>query len=172
MAPAAALLLVTLLFAVAPAPSLAKVFRVGDKQGWAPKVNYTTWAEQQQFHVGDWLNFVYQKDMYDMVQVQNETAYAACDASASIFNYSRGTNYAFELNRTGRFYFICSRGYCFDGMKVSVLVHPAALPPAVAPESHKSRAFSSRARAEAGAWLAALAASLGAAVLVSLPFPV
>jgi hypothetical protein len=50
MAPALSLLLVTLLFAVAPAPSLATKIDVGGKQRWAPNVNYTTWANQQQFY--------------------------------------------------------------------------------------------------------------------------
>jgi hypothetical protein len=56
MAPALSLLLVTLLFAVASAPSLATKIDVGGKQRWAPNVNYTTWANQQQFYVGDWLS--------------------------------------------------------------------------------------------------------------------
>ncbi|XP_062186202.1 early nodulin-like protein 16 [Phragmites australis] len=159
------LLVMLLLFAVSPAPSLAAKFVVGDREHWAPNVNYTAWADQHQFHVGDWLDFEYEKDRYDVVQV-NETAYAACDDGGAILRYSRGRNFAFHLNRTGRFYFICSRGYCWGGMKVSVLVQPpASLPPAVAP-SHASRV-----RAAATVWGAALAASLGAAVLGSLPFP-
>ncbi|GJN17577.1 hypothetical protein PR202_gb04655 [Eleusine coracana subsp. coracana] len=167
MAPASSLLLfVTLL--IFAAPSLAKKFTVGGSNHWAPNVNYTTWADQKQFHVGDWLDFKYQRDMYDVVQVSDEAAYKACNDSAAIVRYSRGTNFAFELNHTGRYYFICSRGYCWNGMKVSVLVHPAPAPSPAA--SH--HASSSCARGEAGAWLAALSASLGAAALLSLPFRV
>lgn len=44
-----------LLLAAAPAPSAAEKFVVGDKQNWAPNVNYTTWPDQYRFHVGDWL---------------------------------------------------------------------------------------------------------------------
>lgn len=96
-----------------------------------------------------------------MVQV-NETAYDKCDGSSPILSYSRGRNFVFRLNHTGRFYFICSRGYCWNGMKTSVLVHPAPLPPAMAPSSHASGA---RAAAEVWRWAAALTAMLGAAVL-------
>ncbi|GJM93041.1 hypothetical protein PR202_ga09559 [Eleusine coracana subsp. coracana] len=109
--------------------------------------------------------------MYDVVQVSDEVAYKACNDTAAIVRYSKGTNFAFELNHTGRFYFICSRGYCWNGMKVSVLVHPAPAPPPAA-SHHASSASSSRGRGDAGAWLAALAASLGAAALLSLPFRV
>ncbi|XP_066309969.1 early nodulin-like protein 19 [Miscanthus floridulus] len=160
------LLVVLLLFAATPAPSLAESFVVGGrKQRWEPNVNYTGWADQQQFHVGDWLEFKYEKGKYDVVQV-NQTAYAACDASSPILSYSRGHNFVFQLNQTGRFYFICSRGYCWNGMKVSVLVQA---PPASSPAPHAS---SASAGAAAGVWCAALAASLGWAVVRRLPFRV
>lgn len=98
-----------------------------------------------------------------MVQV-NETAYDKCDGSSPILSYSRGRNFVFRLNNTGRFYFICSRGYCWNGMKASVLVHPAPLPPARAPSSSS---HASRARAAAGVWrwAMALTALLAASVL-------
>jgi len=90
--------------------------------------------------------FDYEKDRYDVVQV-NETAYATCDGSSPILSYSRGRNFVFRLNTTGRLYFICSRGYCWNGMKVSVLVRPAPPPPAAAPStSHASRARPRRGR--------------------------
>lgn len=196
------LLVMLLLFAASPAPSVADMFVVGDKQHWAPNVNYTVWADQYHFHVGDWLSiylprrplffprlpylvvhstfglicllgdlrikkkkmcavFNYKKDMFDVVQV-SETAYAACDASNPIVSYNRGSRFPFELNHTGRFYFICSRGYCWNGMKVSVLVEPRSPPPSVAPSTNASHASS--ARAASGVWWA-LAASLAAAVL-------
>ncbi|RCV27489.1 hypothetical protein SETIT_5G328600v2 [Setaria italica] len=158
------LVVVLLLLATAPALSVAAKLVVGDRKRWAPNVNYTDWADRHEFYVGDWLDFEYEKDRYDVVQV-NETAYARCDGSSPILSYSRGHNFPFQLNRTGRFYFICSRGYCWNGMKVSVLVQPAPLPPAMAPSSHASRA-----RAAAGVWRwVGLAALL---LLGSLPFRV
>ncbi|PUZ54645.1 hypothetical protein GQ55_5G148300 [Panicum hallii var. hallii] len=168
MATSPRLLAVLLLFASAAAPSVAVKLVVGGGKHWAPNVNYTDWADGHEFHVGDWLEFDYEKDRYDVVQV-NETAYKTCDGSSPILSYSRGRNFVFRLNTTGRFYFICSRGYCWNGMKVSVLVRPAPPPPAVAPSSSRA----SRARAAGGVWRwAALTALVGVAVLAPLPFRV
>ncbi|CAL4961247.1 unnamed protein product [Urochloa decumbens] len=158
------LVVVSFLLAMAPVLSVAVRFYVGDRSRWAPNVNYTDWADRHEFHVGDWLQFDYKKDTYDVVQV-NETAYETCDASSPIMSYSRGHNFVFQLNHTGRFYFICSRGQCWNGMKVSVLAQPALPPPAMPPSSHASRA--------GGVWRwASLTAMVGAAVVGSLPFPV
>nr|CAB3474350.1 unnamed protein product [Digitaria exilis] len=164
MATSPRLLVVALfLLATAPALSVAAKIYVGDGKRWAPNVNYTDWADRHEFHVGDWLEFDYEKDRYDVVQV-NETAYDKCDGSSPILSYSRGRSFVFRLNHTGRFYFICSRGYCWNGMKASVLVHPAPLPP---PAKAPSSSHASRARAVAGVWrwAAALTVLLGASVL-------
>ncbi|XP_020580071.1 lamin-like protein [Phalaenopsis equestris] len=113
--------------------SYANKYNVGDEKGWNPGVNYTLWVNKHRpFHVGDWLVFYYQSGMADVVQV-DETAYNKCDASHPISNYSKGRSYAFELNETKRYYFICSYGYCYQGMKVSILAHP--LPPPSPPPS-------------------------------------
>ncbi|KQK09889.1 mavicyanin [Brachypodium distachyon] len=163
------LLLVTLvLFAAASLPpSSAEDFTVGDKQQWAANVNYTSWPDKYRFHVGDWLVFKYQKGMFDVMQV-DEAAYEKCDASKPIASYDRGTSFPFQLNHTGRYYFICSKGYCWGGMKVSVLVEPPASeqPPAVAPSTSRAAA-----RHGAASWaaLAAALALVGSAVL-GLPF--
>ena len=109
--------------------------------------------------------FRYEKGKYDVVQV-NETAYAACDASSPILSHSRGHNFVFRLNHTGRLYFICSRGYCWSGMKVSVLVQPPPPPPSLPPASHShASSASARVRPAAGLWCAALSTLLGWAVL-------
>ncbi|KAE8807916.1 mavicyanin-like [Hordeum vulgare] len=159
-----------LLLAAAPAPSAAEKFVVGDKKNWAPNVNYTTWPDQYRFHVGDWLQFNYARGgMYDVVQVANEAAYEKCDPTNPVVSYDRGRGYVFQLNHTGRYYFICSRGYCWGGMKVTVLVEdrPAHPPYAAAPAPNAAAHH-----AGVASWaLAAAAASLCAAVL-GLPFAV
>ena len=33
----------------------ANLIKVGGKQGWGPNVNYTEWAKNKHFYVGDWL---------------------------------------------------------------------------------------------------------------------
>ena len=115
------------------------------------------------------VEFNYQKGMYDVVQVADEAAYDKCDPSNPVVSYDRGRNFVIQLNHTGRYYFICSRGYCWGGMKVTVLVEPTPAPPpaAVAPSPNGA---SSSARAAAGVpWALAAATSLSAAVL-GLPF--
>ncbi|XP_039114845.1 lamin-like protein [Dioscorea cayenensis subsp. rotundata] len=100
---------------------------VGGKQGWAPNVNYTDWASHERFFVGEWLVFYYQKGMYDVVQV-NSTAFDRCSAENAIMNWSRGHSFAFQLKDAGNYYFICSRGQCYNGMKLSILVHETPAP--------------------------------------------
>ncbi|RWW29764.1 hypothetical protein BHE74_00012185 [Ensete ventricosum] len=115
-------------------------FSVGDEKGWIPGVNYTIWEKKHRpFHVGDWLVFYYQPRTSDVVQV-DEDAYDKCDASSPISNYSKGRSYAFELNHTGRYYFICSFGYCYQGMKLSILVEPLTSPSAPLSAKKKSSA--------------------------------
>lgn len=131
--------LLSLLLLLLSSSASANKYTVGDAQGWNPGVNYTVWVDKHRpFHLGDWLVFYYQSGMADVVQV-DETAYNKCDSSHPISNYSKGRSYAFELNQTKRFYFICSFGYCYQGMKVSVLVHPLS-PPSPPPSGDKSAA--------------------------------
>ncbi|PKA53667.1 Lamin-like protein [Apostasia shenzhenica] len=118
------LLSLALVPTVAPRRSLlaaAEVHEVGGHEHWANNVNYTDWAAGENFHRGDWLVFHFQKGMYDVVRV-NSTDYDRCSADHPISNWSRGHSYAFQLNETGRYYFICSRGYCWGGMKLALLV--------------------------------------------------
>ncbi|KAG1347852.1 lamin-like protein [Cocos nucifera] len=135
MATATALLPLLLLFLTLATVSADK-FTVGDSKGWNPGVNYTEWEKKHRpFHVGDWLVFYYQAGMADVVQV-DEVAYNKCDASNPITNYSKGRSYAFELNQTKMYYFICSYGYCYQGMKVAIKAEP--LPTPSSPLSQKT----------------------------------
>ncbi|XP_072952303.1 early nodulin-like protein 19 [Typha angustifolia] len=121
------LLLLFLLFAVYVSSVSAGKFSVGAEKGWNPGVNYTVWEEKNRpFYVGDWLVFQYKKGMADVIQV-DEIGYNNCNATNPIYNYSKGRSYAFQLNETKRYYFICSYGYCYQGMKLSLLAE--ALPP-------------------------------------------
>ncbi|CAL9778474.1 unnamed protein product [Musa acuminata subsp. burmannicoides] len=141
-------------------------FSVGDEKGWIPGVNYTIWEKKHRpFHVGDWLVFYYQPRTADVVRV-DEDAYDKCDASNPISNYSKGRSYAFELNHTGRYYFICSYGYCYDGMKLSILVEPLTSPSAPLSAKKKSSASAAAAPPRALTSTAALAATLLAAALL------
>jgi hypothetical protein len=99
--------------------------------------------------------FYYTPGQADVVQV-NEAGYNKCDSSNSIYNYSKGRNFAFQLNETKTYYFICSYGYCYGGMRLAIKAEK--LPP---PSGHRSGAAFARAHAPVlGAAAAVLAALL------------
>ena len=56
----------------------------------------------------------------------NQTGYDNCTTEGAVGNWSSGKDFV-SLEKAKRYYFICGNGQCFNGMKVSVLVH--ALPP-------------------------------------------
>ncbi|XP_076950509.1 early nodulin-like protein 20 [Bidens hawaiensis] len=94
--------------------------QVGGKSMWIPNFNYTDWSLQEKFYVGDWLYFVYDKHMYNVLEV-NETSYENCNEKDFIFNITRGAGRdVFELKQAKPYYFLASGGYCFGGMKLKV----------------------------------------------------
>ncbi|KAL6636880.1 hypothetical protein ACP70R_024452 [Stipagrostis hirtigluma subsp. patula] len=152
---AAALLLAFAACAALPATTTANKITIK----WEPNTNYTVWEEQHRpFYKGDWLVFYYTPGQADVVQV-DEAGYNKCDSSHAIYNYSKGRNFAFELNETKTYYFICSYGYCFGGMRLAIKAQK--LPPPSAPPS-----ASDRSGALAAAFAGSHAAALYAAVAV------
>jgi hypothetical protein len=102
--------------------------------------------------------FYYTSGQADVVEV-NESGYNRCDATNAIYNYSKGRSFAFELNQTKTYYFICSFGYCPGGMKLAIKSQKLP-PPSPPPSGHdKSAAL---ARAHAGTILYAAVAVLAA----------
>jgi hypothetical protein len=63
--------------------------------------------------------FEYQNGRSDVVQV-DEVGYGKCDKANALSSYSKGHSYAFQLKEAKDYYFICSYGYCYSGMKVHV----------------------------------------------------
>ncbi|OWM69561.1 lamin-like protein [Punica granatum] len=100
---------------------------VGANKGWNPGFNYTLWANNQTFYVGDLISFRYQKMMYNVFEV-NQTGYDNCTTEGAIGNWTSGKDFI-PLKEAKRYYFIGGNGQCFNGMKVSVLVHPLPPPP-------------------------------------------
>ena len=74
--------------------------------------------------------FRYQKTQYNVFEV-NQTGYDNCTTEGAVGNWSSGKDFI-PLNKAKRYYFICGNGQCFNGMKVSVLVHPLPPPPSAA----------------------------------------
>ncbi|KAF8695565.1 hypothetical protein HU200_037414 [Digitaria exilis] len=117
---ALALLLVAAAASLLPSAAEAANYTVGDEKGWNPDVDYTAWVKKHKpFYKGDWLIFEYQNGRSDVVQV-DEVGYDKCDKANALTSYSKGHTYAFQLKEAKDYYFICSYGYCYSGMKVHV----------------------------------------------------
>ncbi|KAL4582038.1 hypothetical protein LXL04_006575 [Taraxacum kok-saghyz] len=111
---------------------------VGGKEMWKPNYNYTDWAREETFYVGDWLYFVYDKHMFNVLEV-NETSYKNCTDQGFIFNISRGAGRdVFELKQPKPYYFLASGGYCYNGMKVAVKAVEFVQVPAPQPSPAKN----------------------------------
>ncbi|XP_006650619.1 lamin-like protein [Oryza brachyantha] len=143
-------------FAALPATTTANKFSIN----WKPNTNYSDWpAQNGPFYKGDWLVFYYTAGQADVIQV-DAAGYNKCDATNAISNYSKGRTYAFELNETKTYYFICSYGYCFGGMRL--VIKTENLPPPSPPASAKAK---SAAPAASRASLLYAAAAVLAALL-------
>ncbi|XP_071722264.1 early nodulin-like protein 17 [Rutidosis leptorrhynchoides] len=66
--------------------------------------------------------FRYQKTQYNVFEV-NQTSYGNCTTDGAIRNGTSGKDF-FPLPKAKRYYFIGGNGQCFNGMKVSIIVHP------------------------------------------------
>ncbi|KAH9618068.1 hypothetical protein KSS87_020393 [Heliosperma pusillum] len=116
-------LVVTTAFLISPMAATDHI--VGANKGWNAGINYISWANNQTFFVGDFISFRYKKTMHNVLEV-NKTGYEKCVTEGAMGNYSNGKDFI-QLNKPGKYYFICGIGGCSMGMKVSIVVH--ALPP-------------------------------------------
>ncbi|KAF8389769.1 hypothetical protein HHK36_024288 [Tetracentron sinense] len=113
-------------------------FIVGANQGWTTNVNYTIWAKDKHFYLDDWLYFVYDRNMVDVLEV-NKTNYDACNADHPLHNWTTGAGRdVVPLNVTRHYYFISGKGFCYGGMKLAVHVEKLPPPPASLPEKSGS----------------------------------
>ncbi|OAY78501.1 uclacyanin-3-like [Ananas comosus] len=120
---------VLLMVLVAVSPAVATDYTVGDSQGWASGVDYSTWVAGKTFNVGDTLLFQY-SFMHDVAEV-SKSDYDGCSASNSLQSYS-DQNTKILLSKPGSRYFICGTpGHCSSGMKLAVTV--AAASPSTTP---------------------------------------
>ncbi|KAK4275830.1 hypothetical protein QN277_018849 [Acacia crassicarpa] len=110
----------------------------GGKDNWAPNVNFSEWSIHEHFYVGDWLYFGYDKNTYNVLEV-NKTSYEKCIETDFISNITRGGRDVFELTEPRLYYFLSGRGFCWQGMKVAIKVVNASRP-SPSPPSPKSAA--------------------------------
>ncbi|XP_076934384.1 early nodulin-like protein 17 [Bidens hawaiensis] len=132
----------TLILVMLPGHASAKRFIVGGNMGWTTNVNYTLWAANQTFYLGDWLYFVYDRNQNDILEV-NKTNFETCNAEHPVHNYTTGAGRdVVELNVTHDRYFISSKGSCYGGMKMQVHLSKIPPPPRAAPSKSGSSALS------------------------------
>ncbi|GLJ27050.1 hypothetical protein SUGI_0530380 [Cryptomeria japonica] len=119
----------------------ATQYKVGDADGWRiGKVNYTAWAESNDFYVGDSLLFLYNKTWHNVLQV-TENDYDSCKNSSPIATYEGGNN-ILPLSKAGLYYYLCGiTGHCEAGQKVAINVLAAnGSAPSSSPETAPSPA--------------------------------
>ncbi|MCH87547.1 lamin-like protein [Trifolium medium] len=114
----------------------------GGKYTWKPKINFTQWASNEHFYKDDWLYFGFDKHIYNVLEV-NKTNYEKCIDTGYINNITRGGRDVFQLSEERTYYFLCGRGFCFQGMKVEINVEPLELP-LLPPPTIPNKAGSSR----------------------------
>ncbi|XP_021770870.1 lamin-like protein [Chenopodium quinoa] len=111
----------------------AKRYIVGGNKGWTSNVNYTVWASDKHFYLGDWLFFVYDRNQMDVLEV-NKTNYENCNTDHPMANWTTGAGRdVVPLNVTRHRYFVSGKGFCFGGMKLSVRIEKPPPPPKAAP---------------------------------------
>ncbi|AES73133.1 putative cupredoxin [Medicago truncatula] len=121
-----ALVLCFFLAITMPLPTLATNHIVGDGLGWTVDSDYTTWASDKTFVVGDSLVFNYEAGWHTVDEV-NESDYNSCTTRNSISTDGSGAT-TIPLKKAGTHYFICAVPvHCISGgMKLSVKVQDSS----------------------------------------------
>ncbi|CAM8952086.1 unnamed protein product [Rhodiola kirilowii] len=149
--------LVFLATAVLPQLAVATEWIVGDKAGWTiGEVNYTNWAEDKVFQVGDTLLFNYNPEYHDVVKVDQHD-FQTCTVPA---NGALKTGHdVITLATPGKKWYICGFGtHCSDYKQKLVITVEDLLAPAPAPSG------SSRLQGAAGYLFMIIAAAAVASV--------
>ncbi|KAL6144995.1 hypothetical protein ACLB2K_055684 [Fragaria x ananassa] len=108
----------------------------GGRMTWIPDINFTDWSSKEHFYAGDWLYFGFDKQLYNVLEV-NKTSYESCIDKDYIYNVTRGGRDVFNLTEAKTYYFLSGRGYCYKGMKVAVFVEQSP------PELHRNHGLKS-----------------------------
>lgn len=117
-----------------PPPSkilpFGKMYKVGDSKGWKVYNSdfYYKWSEEKLFHVGDSLLFEYANEVNDVLEISGDLEFKFCDPTSPIAVHKTGQDLV-KLTKPGVHYFISSEpGHCEAGLKLRVVVAPAAAP--------------------------------------------
>ncbi|KAF5185525.1 Blue copper protein [Thalictrum thalictroides] len=120
--------------------SFAVTYTVGDTNGWATSVDYSTWTSGKSFAVGDTLVFTYGAGAHTVDEV-SESDYSSCSTGNSISSDSTGST-SITLKTPGTHYYICGiPGHCSGGMKLAVTVGGNGTTTPVSPSTPTPRTF-------------------------------
>ncbi|KAJ7514365.1 hypothetical protein O6H91_23G041100 [Diphasiastrum complanatum] len=108
--------------------AMAATYTVGGTPGWDLNVvNYTNWAAQNTFKVGDTLVFKYSPGLHTVLQV-SEANYKACNLTTPLKSYQSGDD-TVALTDATTHYFICGvPSHCSLGMGVAIAVSGGTTP--------------------------------------------
>ncbi|XP_022640531.1 lamin-like protein [Vigna radiata var. radiata] len=109
----------------------------GGRYTWTPKTNFTQWASYEHFYKGDWLYFGFDKSLHNVLEV-NKTNYENCIDTNFIQNITKGGRDVVQLLEARTYYFLCGRGFCFEGMKIAINVEEPTFKPSPSALSNKA----------------------------------
>lgn len=97
-------------------------WKVGNAGGWSgqSQYNYTDWALQPAFLVGDSLEFVYNPNITNVMEV-TYCDFESCDATSPLATYNTGFDEV-PITKVGHQYFISGNPVdCRNGLKVDIM---------------------------------------------------
>ncbi|KAG6537890.1 blue copper protein 1a-like [Zingiber officinale] len=102
---------------------------VGDDNGWRQDFNYTEWAANNMFMLGDNLVFKYDRAIHSVVAVGGDD-FRTCNVSNGAIRRFDSGNDVIQLNTTGKRWYVCGVvEHCINGQKLAIEVLPAMSPP-------------------------------------------
>ncbi|XP_030520532.1 blue copper protein 1a-like [Rhodamnia argentea] len=133
-------------FVALPSVALAMQWTVGDDSGWTNGYNYTDWAKDKVFQVGDSLLFNYQAPHHNVFKV-NMTDFQACNIPPANEALTTGHD-VIPLSTPGVKWYICGIGeHCAKSnqkLKITVVADtqvPASPPAVVEPGTSGTNAL-------------------------------
>ncbi|KAL5720618.1 hypothetical protein ACHQM5_013269 [Ranunculus cassubicifolius] len=131
----------TIVAIVLPTVALATEYTVGDDSGWTVGFNYSTWAKDKEFKVGDTLVFNYPVGRHNVFKV-NGTTFKTCAIPPSNEALATGSDKITLATPGNKWYFCGVASHCLGGQKLAISVSPAMEAPAPAPSSSNGIATS------------------------------
>ncbi|XP_062114683.1 blue copper protein 1a-like [Humulus lupulus] len=135
------LLILAIATILLPSIAVATEYVVGgDAIGWKPNFNYTDWAKDKMFMVGDTLVFKYDPTKHDVYKV-NGTAFSECVTPPGAEVLKSGNDIV-TLKSAGNKWYLCSTlGHCANGQKLKITVMDMMSAPQPSPNAAPPNVF-------------------------------